>query len=221
MGESMSNTNKITGMDYLYLALYAFGGIGLELVIAFIEPFIYGRAADYNDWTIIAHWIITSLVWGCCALFLLKLAKKNFQLVMHTNKPIKPWQWFVIILLVALSLMLSFISWDGFKIQQEFMNLGILNFIFQYIYYFFESVLITLIIVFAQKAFEIWLKKDNIPYGGILCGITWGFAHIFTKTSLEVGLLSVILGFGFGAVYLLLNRDIRKTIPIIFLMFII
>lgn len=217
----MSNTNKITGMDYLYLALYAFGGIGLELVIAFIEPFIYGHAADYNDWTIIAHWIITCLVWGCCAFFLLKSAKKNLQLETHSNKTMKSWQWIMIIVFLALSLMLSFISWNGFKIQQEFMNLGILNFIFQYIYYFFESVLITLIVVFAQKAFEIWFKQENIPYGGILCGITWGLAHILTKSSIEIGLLSVILGFGFGAVYLLLNRDIRKTIPIIFLMFII
>lgn len=217
----MSNTNKITGMDYLYLALYAFGGIGLELVIAFIEPFIYGHAADYNDWTIIAHWIITCLVWGCCAFFLLKSAKKNLQLETHSNKTMKSWQWVVIIVFLVLSLMLSFISWNGFKIQQEFMNLGMLNFIFQYIYYFFESVLITLIVVFAQKAFEIWFKQENIPYGGILCGITWGLAHILTKSSIEIGLLSVILGFGFGAVYLLLNRDIRKTIPIIFLMFII
>lgn len=217
----MDNTKKFTGMDYLYLALYAFGGIGLELVIAFIEPFIYGHAADYNDWTIIAHWIITCLVWGCCAFFLLKSAKKNLQLETHSNKAMKSWQWIIIIVFLALSLMLSFISWNGFKIQQEFMNLGILNFIFQYIYYFFESVLITLIVVFAQKAFEIWFKQENIPYGGILCGITWGLAHILTKSSIEIGLLSVILGFGFGAVYLLLNRDIRKTIPIIFLMFII
>lgn len=217
----MDNTKKFTGMDYLYLALYAFGGIGLELVIAFIEPFIYGHAADYNDWTIIAHWIITCLVWGCCAFFLLKSAKKNLQLETHSNKAMKSWQWIIIIVFLALSLMLSFISWNGFKIQQEFMNLGILNFIFQYIYYFFESVLITLIVVFAQKAFELWFKQANIPYGGILCGITWGLAHIFTKSSLEVGLLSVILGFGFGAVYLLLNRDIRKTIPILFLMFIL
>lgn len=217
----MDNTKKFTGMDYLYLALYAFGGIGLELVIAFIEPFIYGHAADYNDWTIIAHWIITCLVWGCCAFFLLKSAKKNLQLETHSNKAMKSWQWIMIIVFLALSLMLSFISWNGFKIQQEFMNLGILNFIFQYIYYFFESVLITLIVVFAQKAFEIWFKQENIPYGGILCGITWGLAHILTKSSIEIGLLSVILGFGFGAVYLLLNRDIRKTIPIIFLMFII
>lgn len=217
----MDNTTKITGIDYLYLALYAFGGIGLELVIAFIEPFIYGHAADYNDWTIIAHWIITCLVWGGCALYLFKLAKKNFHFETHTNQSINLWQWFIIIALLAFSLMLSYISWDGFKIQQEFINLGMLNFIFQYIYYFFEAVLITLIVVFAQKAFEIWFKKENVPYGGILCGITWGLAHILTKSSLEVGLLSVILGFGFGAVYLLLNRDIRKTILIIYLMFIL
>lgn len=217
----MSNTNKITGMDYLYLALYAFGGIGLELVIAFIEPFIYGHAADYNDWTIIAHWIITCVIWGCCALYLIKNARQNFNFEIHSKKSVKAWQWFVVIALLALSLTISFISWNGFKIQLEFSKLGMLNFIFQYLYYFFESVLITLIIVFAQKAFEIWFKQENIPYGGILCGITWGLAHILTKSSIEIGLLSVILGFGFGAVYLLLNRDIRKTIPMIFLMFII
>lgn len=217
----MNKTNKITGLDYLYLALYAFGGIGLELVIALIEPFIYGHAADYNDWTIIAHWIITCLVWGGCAFYLLKLAKKNYEFEFYTNKTVKNWQWLLTLALLALSLYISFISWGGFKLQLEFMKLGLLNFIFQYIYYFFESLLLTLIIVFAQKAFEIWFKKVNTPYGGILCGITWGLAHIFTKASLEVGLLSVILGFGFGAVYLLLNRDIRKTMPIIFLMFIL
>lgn len=31
--------NKITGADYLYLALYAFAGIGLELIlVGVIEP---------------------------------------------------------------------------------------------------------------------------------------------------------------------------------------
>ncbi|EPZ58802.1 putative membrane protein [[Clostridium] sordellii ATCC 9714] len=32
---------KITGLDYLYLSLYAFAGIGLELIlVGIIEPYL-------------------------------------------------------------------------------------------------------------------------------------------------------------------------------------
>lgn len=88
-------------------------------------------------------------------------------------------------------------------------------------YYFFETVLFTLIIVFTQKAFEVWFKTANFPYGGIAVALTWGLAHVVTKGSLLTGLLSALAGFLFGTVYLLTNRNIRKTIPILFIIFII
>jgi hypothetical protein len=66
-----------------------------------------------------------------------------------------------------------------------------------------------------------WFKKENIPYGGIILAITWGLAHIFTKGNVSVGLLSALGGFAFGIVYLLVNRDIKKTLLILFIMFIL
>lgn len=93
-------------------------------------------------------------------------------------------------------------------------------FIFQYIYYAFETLLFTLILVYGQKACESWFKKKNIPYGGIILALTWGLAHTFTKGSIASGLLSALGGFAYGAVYLLVNRDIKKTLPIIFIMFV-
>ncbi|GAA3657126.1 hypothetical protein [Asaccharospora irregularis] len=43
------STKKITGMDFLNLSLYAFAGLGMEVVLAyFIEPAIYGR--DMSKW---------------------------------------------------------------------------------------------------------------------------------------------------------------------------
>lgn len=87
--------------------------------------------------------------------------------------------------------------------------------------YGFDIFIRTLILVFGQKAFELWFKKKDIPYGGIILALTWGLAHIFTKGSIAVGLLSALGGFIFGIVYLLVNRDIKKTIPILFLMFIL
>ena len=41
--EIREDKTKITGMDYLGLALYAFGGLGMEVLYAFLlEPAIYG-----------------------------------------------------------------------------------------------------------------------------------------------------------------------------------
>ena len=98
---------------------------------------------------------------------------------------------------------------------------GPLLFVFQYIYYLAEGFLISLIIVFGQKACEKWFHNEKIPYGGIVLGLTWGLAHIFTKGSLAVGLLSAVGGFLFGAAYLLVNKDYRKALPIIILLFIL
>lgn len=70
-------------------------------------------------------------------------------------------------------------------------------------------------------ACEKWFHNDKIPYGGIILGLTCGLAHIFTKESLAVGLLSAFGGFLFGAAYLLVNKDYRKALPIITLLFII
>lgn len=151
------------GMDYLNLALWAFAGLGVEVIYAFLlEPFLYGKQmADWNSGQNIAHWIITCITWGIITYVLLR---------------------------------------D--------------------IYYAFETALFTLILVFGHKAFELWLGKTNFPYGGVVLALTWGLVHILTKGSILIGLLGALGGFMYGAVYLLANRDIRKVLPILFLMFI-
>ncbi len=93
--------------------------------------------------------------------------------------------------------------------------------VFQYIYYLAEGFLISLIIVFGQKACEKWFHNEKIPYGGIALGLTWGLVHIFTKGSMVIGILSAIGGFMFGTVYLLVNKDYRKALPIITALFIL
>lgn len=217
-------TKKITGWDYLSYALLAFGGLGLEALLAFVlEPALYG--ASMNEWTTlqnILHWIITCILWGMVSIWLIKAAKKNYQFDLFARQnPLQLWQWIVIAVFIILSLIISYYDWNGSKVIREFRANGWLKFIFQYIYYIFETALVTLILVFGQKAFDQWFTKKNIPYGGILAGLTWGLAHIFTKGSLSTGLLCAFSGFAFGSVYLLTNRDIRKTFPIVFIMFVL
>ncbi len=72
------------------------------------------------------------------------------------------------------------------KVLKELHYNGWLKFIFQYIYYVFETGLVLLIIVFGQKAFEKWFHNDSrvlIPY---VCIITVKSCYGFTITGFFV-----------------------------------
>lgn len=103
--------------------------------------------------------------------------------------------------------------------MQEWESRGPLLFTFQYLYYFAEGFLISIVIVFGQLACEKWFKNDEIPYGGIILGLTWGLGHIISKGNVMTGVLSALGGFLFGVVYLFVNKDYRKAFPIITLLF--
>lgn len=214
--------NKVTGWDYFSLGMLAFAGLGLEALYAYVlEPMIYGvTMQDWNTSQTIIHWIITCISWGIVSYLLILASKKKYQFnLFETSDKMTKWQWVSVIFCVVIALIASYIDWKGFKVIREFQSKGLLLFVFQYIYYAFETVLFMLIIIFTQKAFEVWYKRKNIPYGGIICGITWGFAHAFTKGSIWIGLEGIVLGFLLGVTYLLVNRDIKKTYIVLFIMF--
>lgn len=215
---------KITGWDYFSLGMLAFAGLGLEALYAYLlEPMIYGVAMqEWNTSQTIVHWIITCISWGIVGYLLILTSKKKYQFnLFEAADRMTKWQWVAIIFCVVLALVASYIDWKGFKVIREFQHKGLLLFVFQYIYYVFETVLFMLIIIFTQKAFEVWYKRKNIPYGGIICGITWGLAHAFTKGSIWIGLEGIVMGFFLGVTYLLVNRDIKKTYIALFIMFVL
>lgn len=215
---------EIKGWDYLSYSLTAFGGLGLEVLYAFwLEPMIYG--SSMKGWTpaqTIIHWILTCITWGLVAFYIVYDSQKRYHVDLFAKaEPVKLWQWGAVLIGIALSLIASYMDWNGFKVIIEFQRKGALLFTFQYIYYIVETILFMFIIVYAQKAFELWFKNHKIPYGGIICGLTWGLAHAFTKGSLLIGLEGIVIGFVMGAAYLLLNRDIKKTYVVLLIMFIL
>lgn len=214
---------KITGMDYFGLALYAFGGLGMEAIYAYLlEPMLYG--APMQEWSaaqVIVHWIMTCITWGLFALVLIRKSesKYNYPLTEKAQKMSLPGIALCIVF-IAIAFVIDYMSWDGFKVYLEYVNKGLLLFTFQYIYYAFETMLFLLIIVFGQKACEVWFHKENFPYGGVICGLTWGLAHMFTK-NIITGLLGVVLGVALGSVYLVVKRDLRKAYVVLFFMFVL
>lgn len=218
----MKKKETVKGWDYLNLALYAFGGLGLEALLAFlIEPMMYGvQMEEWSTGQTVCHWIMTCIIWGIVFVCLIKFSKNRYGFdMMQKAEPMKAWQWILAIVCIIFMLTVSYFDWGGFKVVKEYQSNGLVKFIFQYIYYVFETGLFTLIIVFAQKAFEKWFKNEKLPYGGIILALTWGLAHIFTKGSVWVGVLSALGGFVFGIVYLLTNRDMKKTLLLLFIMF--
>lgn len=211
------------GLLYLGMALLAFAGIGLEVLLAFvIEPPIFG--AKFGEWSTaqnIIHWIGTCILWGLSAWCVLIIANKKagFNIFRRGDK-VAVWQWIMIAIIIMGSLIISYNDWNGFKVIKECKANGLLKFIFQYIYYCFEVLLVTLILVFGQKAFEEWFKNPYIPYGGIIVALTWGIGHFFTK-NYTTGIITMLSGLAFGSVYLLVNRDIRKSYFIMWLIFVL
>lgn len=223
-------TDRKKGWLIMGLGLDAFAGLGLEVLLAFwLEPMLYGVPMEqWNTWQAVLHWIITCLLWGLAAAYLLRTADKKYGLKLlspesggNPLRSVKLWQWGLVAAGGACKIMTSVISWGGFKVYLEWKSHGTLMFLFQYIYYLFEAVLFTLILVFAQIAFETWFKNKKIPYGGIILGLTWGLAHAFTKGSILIGLEGVVVGLLFGSLYLLLNRNLKGTYCLLFLLFVL
>lgn len=211
------------GWIYFIYAMLAFAGLGIEVLLAFlIEPFIYG--CQMNEWSVIqniSHWVITCICWGLICFLLIKNTKTKYGFdIFRRQTKMKLWQWCAVAVIFVIMLVDSYIDWNGSKVLKELHYNGWLKFIFQYIYYVFETGLVLLIIVFGQKAFEKWFHNDGnvpIPYGGILTGLTWGLVHILTKGSFTMWISGIV----YGITYLLVNRDVKKAYIWILLMFVL
>lgn len=202
-----------TAMDYLGYALYAFGGLGLEILLMIIESNFWGVPSA--NWTIsqhVIHWSITCLIWGVIGYALMK------QPIIIRSK-IKKINWFMAGVIIIISIVYTSITWNGFKPAIELSNNGIVKFIVQYIYYAVESLLILLIIAHGQMAFEKWYKNTNhIPFGALLLAMTWGIIHILTQ-GMATGIYACVQSLLFGCIYLVLNKDIKYSYIAIAFMF--
>lgn len=232
--KNAKQTNRfMEGLRFLGYGLEVFGVIGFELLWGFgLEPLIYQRGVkEFNTWQMILHWVVTCAAWGLGAFLVVKECRnksglnlmENIRKTSFFNKEnkIKAWQWAMIVVGTILCLVSTWIDWNGSKVLAEFHSRGPLLFVFQYIYYLFEVMLVLLIIIFGQMAFEKWFNNNKIPFGGILVALTWGLGHWLSKGSLAAGLYTAVGGFVFGSAYLLANRNVKLSYALLCIMFIL
>ncbi|NLY89514.1 MAG: hypothetical protein GX085_07855 [Firmicutes bacterium] len=152
------------GLAFFILSLLAFAGMGSEILLAFfIEPLVYGKGLwDFSTREIISHWLVTCIIVLIIIFLLVMLAKKKLAFdIFSQRNAIGIKRWVLCLGLLVVSIVMSAILWNGLKVVKEFQNLGWLKFIFQYLYYLFETGLFVLIIIFAQQAGEIWFRNRS------------------------------------------------------------
>lgn len=217
---------KTSNWDYLWYALYAFAGLGMEvLLLSFVEPMIFPGVNSWKEYTqlqTIIHWLLTIGCWGGIAAYLVIDAKRKvkfnpFKQGISGRKLLLP-----ALLCVLACIALNVMDWGTLKILGEFQKKGLLIFGFQYLYYMFEVLLVYLIVAFGQRFFEgLYPKWNYIPWGGIVLCFTWGIIHMLSQGSIETGLGVMLFSIAFGMLYLCLKRDAKLSYIAMALAFVI
>lgn len=91
----MSKTEN-KSWDFLWYALYAFAGLGLELLLlGLVEPVLFGGTAssDYSDTQRILHWLLTILCWGAMIALLTHFSKRKLQFDPLARRPFSKKGW--------------------------------------------------------------------------------------------------------------------------------
>ncbi len=208
---------KIDNKDFLWYSLYSFAGFGLEILLMMIENIF---VKEQTTFTACIHWTLTIILWGTISFILYKNSKKKLKFDLINNDNVSKRKLLLAIILIIVYLITKYFVIGGIKPINEFKELGIIKFIFQYMYYFFETILIILTISFGQRVFEAISKNKIIPYGGLVLAFTWGLMHILTQ-SMATGIFAFASAIIYGIVYLLLNKNTKCSYLSILFMFIL
>lgn len=222
------------GVLFTAIALLPVLACCLDLVFLIAELTIYkamGLPQTLNLLQRLLHWTLICIAWGASAWGLLSLSKKcGFDMLAATKRPDKRQMVFLLFIITAGILLMSS-SWE-FRLKplveltnfsNTFGRNGVWAFLFQYLYYLFESMMILAMVALGQYAGEMFFPHPvmkRIPLGGIFCALTWGMLHGLSK-DFNTALLCIVLSGLFGAAYLLSGRNLRYAYPVIALIFLI
>lgn len=127
----------------------------IELMVLHID------ISNYTANQISVHYIIMVLIWAVVIALILFFSKKNLCFPTREDKEdnISLKNWIITFFCLIDCKILTFIDWHTLKVVGEIHDKNTLQFCTQYLYYIFEVMLVTLIIIYEQKAIETLLKK--------------------------------------------------------------
>lgn len=227
---------SLKGGTFFFLGLLVFFILVSEFVVLHLDSLIAGKSLrELNLWKgkwyfLVQHWTVTILIWGTGAFMILFWLKRtgNLQQVFSFafRKKTLIMITFVIIIALALSILeAKTFSQRLFQITREFTSFqkihgrnALILSLFQNLYYFFESLLVILIIAFFQMAGELWFNWKKIPWGSIGLFLTWGLGHFISHP--QGAFYIAIFSLTPGIVYLISEKNFYPVFLLVFMSFI-
>lgn len=218
-----SQKKQQTVLTCMLFSIACLVSLSAEYLILQCEQFIYEK--NYFKFTIsesVVHWVLICFIWGMIGSLLLYLSVRvySFNVFKHSDKPTARGIAAALILIFA-SVSAKYIIWDGWKILADLHSSGWFQFIFQYIYYLFEVLIVLLTVVFAQEAGEKIFNVKKAPWGGFVLAVTWGLSHIVTQSSVTIGLYYTVSSIMYGTAYIALRKNLYFSYLITVLMFLL
>lgn len=221
------------GIPFLLLGLFLILAGCMDFFILIPEMFLYGwtQLGAMTPLQSCIHWLLVTTVWGLSIAFVFHLsAKHGFSVTKNQKKPNQR-QRILLLALVIFGILFMSSTWDmRLKPYVEYTRFiqngtlaGTAQFLFQYLYYLMESLLIFSLTAMGQRAGELFFPSPvthRIPWGGLFCALTWGMLHGLTK-DLETAVFCIVLSALFGYSYLISNKNLRYAYPAIALIFLI
>lgn len=227
--QDMAGTSAATRpQEYLYLGLYAFALLGLELVLAAIEPALGLPSGSLR--ASVVHWVLTAVIWlgGATGLVAWARYRTGFKLRGEAGTRIGVLRWLVVAGLVVLTVAAQWTLRGGVfppvaernAFLELFGDAGAVAWLVQVAYYVAEAVVVSLIIGFGQRAGERCSGVGRVPWGGIMLALTWGLVHFLTQ-DFATGIYGIALSLIMGTVHVLTGKNLFTTYPIVLVMFIL
>ena len=211
---------------YLYLALYAFALVGLELVLLAVEP-VLGLPKE-SFLAQVVHWALTIVVWvgGAVGLIVGALRRTDFTLRGVAKQRMNAVRSFTGAALIVATVVVHWGLEGGVlapfaehaALTARFEEAGTAAWLVQVVYYVAELVVIVLIIGFGQLAGERWFRPIWMPWGGIALATTWGLVHFLTQDA-ATGIYGIVLSLVMGTIHILTRKNLLITYPVLLVIF--
>ena len=224
---STQTKTKTKASDMLVLAALAY-------LLTLVAPFLNGFAPANNLVVslILRAVCIAAWVFGAWGLVITAKKECGYNVVDKNDKP-STLQW--ILTAVVTVVFLAYCTIDGLdSIQNTLATLEVASdyvyFITYHIMNVAQALVVTLIVVFAQKAGDKLGLGKYIPYGGIALGLCWAVVSLIGSTDLIFPTVGNILipalwrlayGIVFGVIYLVSGKKPIYALPFMTVAFVL
>ncbi len=201
---------KINPAIFFIVGTVCLIGLHSQFLLLEIESFIFDK--NYTEFSItesVTHWILICVVWGILGIALFYIVSRvyGYDIMKKEQRP-DTRDIIIAIMLLSSSIGVKYILLGGWQMAIDFKQQGWFQFIFLYLYYLFEALIVLLSAIFFQEGCEMILKnKTPFAFGGTTLALTWGLTHFITRGDMVTALYYTVVAFFIGCAYLTAKKN--------------